>query len=541
MLNNNNNLKTTGSLKLEINDNNDEMNSIPEAKISNDNNNDNTSVMVSSVQSLNVQPKLNSSDTGFTFHVPQQYSLHEAKSPSIMTKGKSTSAKNAKSFHFSDDTIDTLYSIYKLIGISKYDDDKRGIEVDIKKYSISVGVYYSIVGLSITYLVKYIYQIIFNKLPKNYNLILICSMLWFIRHIVIYVYFNNNYFENETDNSDDSQILIESNSHWIRKHLRIISSSRAIERAKQDIFIRKSLYICCGYIIIFGLLLLGVLILNSFDNSINIGSIDYVYLNPFPKDNIFIIVGVFATHLSIQIIWIIQLPLYILSTMIVSNRFIKWKNVITSTNHLKFYQIRSYVFNGRYLITEMNKQWSFYLSIIIFTSIPNLLMSLFALVLHQSNTSLLNQVILWLCFIFRFIELSVVLYYGALVHEKFDDLIKSIVDLGSRTFISGDEKILNSTKAILSRALSSTSKEEQTNFYDYNTNNDMNNNNNNNNTHNIPNINMSIQLLLLLTSSTNTIDGLSIYGVFTLSFKVIAKFLSALFTFVILFIELKQG
>ena len=52
---------------------------------------------------------------------------------------------------------------------------------------------------------------------------------------------------------------------------------------------------------------------------------------------------------------------------------------------------------------------------------------------------------------------------------------------------------------------------------------------------------ISINLLLLLVSSMNSIDGISVGGIFTLNFSVIAKFLSALFTFGILFIELTRA
>ena len=52
---------------------------------------------------------------------------------------------------------------------------------------------------------------------------------------------------------------------------------------------------------------------------------------------------------------------------------------------------------------------------------------------------------------------------------------------------------------------------------------------------------ISINLLLLLISSMNSIDGIVVGGIFTLNFGVITKFLSALFTFGILFIELTRG
>ena len=52
---------------------------------------------------------------------------------------------------------------------------------------------------------------------------------------------------------------------------------------------------------------------------------------------------------------------------------------------------------------------------------------------------------------------------------------------------------------------------------------------------------ISINLLLLLISSMNSIDGIVVGGIFTLNFGVIAKFLSALFTFGILFIELTRA
>merc|ERR1712130_270175 len=209
----------------------------------------------------------------------------------------------------------------------------------------------------------------------------------------------------------------------------------------------------------------------------------------------------------------------------------------------------------------MGEQWSFYLTITIFTTIPHILLLLYTLVLNERHSSSINQLFGWCWFIVVFTECSITCYYGANIHKSFETLSKSVVDLGSRTMIQGDEQYItpNSNKKY---NMNPTPKHvidlESVNDNDYDKdkpkqlriNTKLNAAQQPFFASNSKPIKLNpctttpisatnqfstnINLLLLLVSSMNSIDGISVGGIFTLKYGVIAKFLSALFTFGIL-------
>merc|ERR1712129_161725 len=280
-------------------------------------------------------------------------------------------------------------------------------------------------------------------------------------------------------------------------------------------------FILCSIFILTACSVLAVVIFADWDIPI----VSEVLLSGKGDDNLLYALWIFIEFIVTLCLMTYLLPSFVLSCVIVTNRFSNWQFVIDHSNELQFIQIRSYIFHGRHLLHIMNEQWSAYLTITLFTTIPHILLTLYTLVLMERSTSWLNQLFGWLWFAVIFTECSIVCYFGANIQKKFELLSKSVVDLGSRNMIQGDEQFVNpnNTQTFFPNGGFSGNASNRSLLKDQNS------------------PNLSINLLLLLVSSMNSIDGISVGGIFTLNFGVIATFLSALFTFGLLFIELTRS
>ena len=579
-------------------------------------------------------------DQSLKFHVPSNYSLHPARSPVAI-------------LNLTFDQFDTIFTnIYEIFGsiytffamelatpqkvelnrtilfplesITEKKEDNHIIttckQLNCKKCGLQYHKikYYLILFGFIAAIFTSMIQIVIN--PSNERLLLnVCCMLWFLRYALILIqqrkcilssyseYIRNNNNNKQSINSPSIKF------NWLEIHLEKITSNRATSTIFNQQFLSYAFIFCCFFVVLACPILCYLILANAL-NIISIPIIFEVFL--FESHNIFYALWIWFEFILTICFMIFLLPSFILSCVIVTNRFNNWKNVLDNSNELQFSQIRSYIFHGRHLLRQMNEQWSFYLTITIFTTVPHILLQLYTLVLTERKTSAGNQLFGWCWFIVVFTELFVTIYYGANIHKSFETLSKSVVDLGSRTMIHGDEQFINnnnnqstnqiynsrSNKLYMNTPKSSTindnqarvimmercdteisetsdycitEQEEKTNdttdekklrintkfnsiqhpFFLNGTNsnssnrsggnpplkgvNVMNASNNNNNKDTSPQL--SINLLLLLISSMNSIDGIVVGGIFTLNFGVIAKFLSALFTFGILFIELTRG
>eukprot|EP01083_Nonionella_stella_P079466 218082_1 len=525
------------------------------------------------------------------FHVPSNYSLHPAKSPVAILN---------LTFEQFDTIFDNIYdifgSIYEFFAMelsnhqreylnrsvlfplesiieSDHEEQKaNAIITKCKTLSCKIHVikyYLMLAGFVIAVITSFI-QITIRPSSER-SLLHVCCMLWFTRFTltlwqqrkcIISSY--TSYIRQNNNKQTPSKF------NWLEIHLNRISSHRSVSTHFNKQFLSYA-FIFCAFFLLASSCILCVIVLSNAMNLMHMPIVSEVFL--------------FSTNRTVYALWIwfefvltmslmmFLLPSFILSCVIVTTRFNHWKEVLDHSNELQFSQIRSYIFHGRHLLRNMNEQWSFYLTITIFTTIPQILLQLYTLVLTERSTSAVNQLFGWCWFLVVFAECSITCYYGATIHKSFAALSKSVVDLGSRTMIQGDEQYVQSDTSNSNRKNLNTSSqtrdayETQTTYNsDFCCDNEDEDDSQlrintklhhaqqpffpcststrsmlkvNTGTATVPQL--SINLLLLLVSSMNSIDGISVGGIFTLNFGVIAKFLSALFTFGILFIELTRG
>ena len=615
-----------------------------------------TMVDVKNPKIVNIsQKKRTYTSQALKFHVPSNYSLHPARSPVGMSSIQFDQFETI--FNNIYDIFCSIYTffamelsiqqkeelnrsiLFPLEKISEQSDDKhnpivtkcKSVHINCKRFKAyyhKIKYYFILFGF-IAAIFTSLAHIMLN--PSSERLLLnICIILWFLRFALILTQQRKcilssytEHIRSNTNSNKQSSNGIKFN--WLEIHLQRISSNRGISRQFNKQFLSYAFIFCCFFVVMTCPILCYLILGNALD-IINMPIISEVFL--FPSNKVMYAIWIFLEFVITICFMIFLLPSFILSCVIVTNRFNSWKKVLENSNELQFSQIRSYIFHGRHLLHTMNQQWSFFVTITIFTTIPHILLQLYILVLTERHSSAMNQLFGWLWFIVIFIECSTVCYYGAKIHKSFETLSKSVVDLGSRTMIQGDEqfiadttnansagnnnnKLSNSNKLYVNTPNSSTindnqakiimmercdtqiseqndyglsAEEEKTSDeetrkvlkintkltpgkYPYSSPAMVQNVNMVSNSNSSPmtqstynplsmkgqnNVNItnsgnemdqgiSINLLLLLISSMNSIDGLVVGGIFTLNFGVIAKFLSALFTFGILFIELTRG
>lgn len=581
--------------------------------------------------SSNIQP--------LKFHVPSNYSIHRAFSPAV---------RHNRSFEFNSVSVEifeifgNIYTffamelsiqqqeqlgrtiLYPLESITESTEKSRAqtiisslkfgrIRSYLKKFGhqFQRAKYYLILLGFLVAIICSVIQIVVQPATNQRILLNICCILWFLRYALTLFQQRQcilSSYTNYIKHNDKPSARF----NWLEIHLKQISSKSDRSRIFNEKWMFYSLIICSIFVSLSCSTLGYLLIHNAISpQTLEMPIVSDVFLFSAQFDRSTSTVSsriIFALwiwfELSLTICFMVfLLPSFIVSCLTVTKRFNGWKEVLDQSDELQFSQIRSYLFQGRHLLRIMNEQWSFYLTISIFTTLPHILLQLYTLVMTERQTSAMNQLFGWSWFLVIFTECSITCYYGANIHKSFEALSKSVVDLGSRTMIQGDEQYVSSASGSKSEAqivmppAPKSSPNEQNpvmmqpvlhrfgdamrmNFGDEEKTNEddetestLNVNTKLNamedvdavySTSNVPVLGkekgrfkamntskvvnsandssqISINLLLLIVSSRDSIDGISIGGIFTLDFSVIAKFLSALFTFGILFIELTRA
>ena len=278
-------------------------------------------------------------------------------------------------------------------------------------------------------------------------------MLWFLRFTLLLfqqrkciLWSYTEYIQSNTNSNKQSINITPIKFNWLQIHLQRITSTRDLSNQFNKQFLSYAFIFCCFFVVSACAILSYLIIANAL-NVIKMPIISEVFL--FPYNKIIYAIWIWFEFMLTTCFMIFLLPSFILSCVIITNRFNSWKKVLDNSNELQFSQIRSYIFNGRHLLHTMNQQWSFFVTISIFTTIPHILLQLYELVLTERHSSVINQLFGWCWFMVIFIECSIICYYGANIHKSFEMLSKSVVDLGSRTMIQGDEQFMTSNGNIV--------------------------------------------------------------------------------------------
>jgi len=280
-----------------------------------------------------------------------------------------------------------------------------------------------------------------TKIDSQHLLFSVCSLLWFARFAMILVrhrtLITSMYVKYHRDNS--SKPTRHRDFGWLQLHFEEISSRSGSMKTFNESFLSSAYIAAFVFIGISTSILCYLLIEVTYQlHGIELPIIGQAMLYSSHS----IVFSLFLwTQYSITIcLMVFLLPSFVLSCVIVTNRFTEWQIVLEQSQQLQFSQIRSYIFHARYLLDVMNKQWSSYLTVTILTCVPQILLLLYALVMNERETSSLNQLFGWCWFLVVFAESAVICYSGANIHESFGNLSKSVVDLGSRMVTNDDEQ-----------------------------------------------------------------------------------------------------